>query len=89
MREMLNRDELATDVSWFVDDLAGSHELKLGAELGRLRALVAEANQAQERAMADFAAELPPRAAVSTLPELERDVRDVPGLLRLAAALSA
>lgn len=62
---------------------------QLGAELARLRALVAEANRAQERAMAGFAAELPPHAAVSTLPELERDVRDVPGLLSLAAALGA
>jgi hypothetical protein len=30
------RDELATDLSWFVDDVAGAHELKLGVEYGSL-----------------------------------------------------
>jgi hypothetical protein len=30
-----NRDEFATDLSWFVNDLAGSHEFKFGAEYGK------------------------------------------------------
>jgi hypothetical protein len=35
-RQDRDRDELATDLSWFLDDVAGSHELKLGIEYGRL-----------------------------------------------------
>jgi hypothetical protein len=31
-----NRDDLSTDLTWFVDDLAGSHELKGGMEYSRL-----------------------------------------------------
>ncbi len=30
-----DRDEIATDLTWFVDDLAGSHEFKFGLEYGK------------------------------------------------------
>jgi anion-transporting ArsA/GET3 family ATPase len=61
----------------------------LRSELQQLRRTVAEENLGRERAIATFAARVPARCASAVLPELERDVRDVEGLLFLASLVQS